>query len=495
MKEDILVKIFNMYELPKEEQIQRVSLIRIVLYTCLAGLAYSAMYMYMFNIWDMADVVLTYISLSSINLFIFYLFNNYNIFRAVQLFYITLLPILTQLFIGGFMASSAVGVSGILAPIGALLFYNIKAARVLLICFVFLLAGAGYVEYNYLNELSAVPRKIEIIFFVIILGSTSSVIYFLLEYVFNEKNKISEKLKEMYQELEYAQEEVNKQNIALLKQQDEIVAQRDALEEKNRTIQKINDDIKSSINYASTIQTALLPGKAKLRGLFDESFFTFYKPRDVVSGDFYWCEQIEDKIIMVTSDCTGHGVPGAFMSMLGVSGLNQIVFQQEITSPELILNSLHDYIFNCLHQEEGLSADGMDISVVVIDTTSKTIEFAGAMNPLYYITESEVIEVKGDKQPIGGSHYGVKRDYKKSSLDFGDIKMLYLASDGYQDQFGGKDNKKFMKGRFKSELQKMHHLPASEQKMKLEEMLLNWMNEGEEKQIDDILVVGIKINA
>jgi serine phosphatase RsbU (regulator of sigma subunit) len=221
-----------------------------------------------------------------------------------------------------------------------------------------------------------------------------------------------------------------------------------------------------------------------------------------VSGDFYWIEENSDKIIMVVSDCTGHGIPGAFMSFIGIAYLEYIVISRKIFEPELILKELHIGIRHALKQSSGDNRDGMDASVVVLnkkDNVFSVLEYSGAMNPLYFIKQQEdgtriLEEIKANKLPIGGESEK-ERNYSKHtfSIQHEKITHIYLFSDGYQDQFGGKQNKKFKVKPFRDLISTICHQPMTTQKDILEQTLHNWMEEGKEPQTDDITVLGVKI--
>ena len=261
-----------------------------------------------------------------------------------------------------------------------------------------------------------------------------------------------------------------------------------------------------SINYARTIQHAMLPSFEKIKAKLDD-FFILFKPRDIVSGDFYWFSEVKQqneipcsKIVLAAIDCTGHGVPGAFVSLVGDAYLNQIVNMQKITAPDKILNLLHQHVKQALKQDETSNNDGMDISLCVIDQKDKILEFAGAKNSFIYIQNNQLHEIKGDATPIGGA-WGKKekeRTFTKKSIHIDQPTMCYVFSDGYQDQFGGEDGRKFMKRRLKALLLSIHHLPVEEQKEVMETTLNQWMNysnniEKRAKQLDDILVIGFRL--
>lgn len=264
--------------------------------------------------------------------------------------------------------------------------------------------------------------------------------------------------------------------------------------ERTAELAEKNKDITSSIQYAQTLQEAILPSIDKIKHRFPESF-VLYKPKDIVSGDFYWFTELEGKSIITAADCTGHGVPGAFMSMLGVNQFNSIVKQGREWKPNLILQQLHEKVVSVLNQNKDKDQvnDGMDLSLVTIDEANGKLYYSGANNPLLLLRKgSEELEVfKADKQPIGGASEGELRSFTNNELDFAKGDQIFLFSDGYPDQFGGPKGKKFMMKRFKKLLLDTHHLPKMEQKTVLESTIKSWM--GAEEQVDDILVIGITL--
>jgi len=320
--------------------------------------------------------------------------------------------------------------------------------------------------------------------------------------------------------LQTKNKELAGKNIEINQQKEEILAQSENLkqinEELNSTLVVVNDqksmieskneDIMASIAYAKRIQTAMLPFEERIQTSLKD-FFILFKPKDIVSGDFYWfqdtgiqsfalenpsAQQLGNKIILAAADCTGHGVPGAFMSMIGNELLNQIVNIRGITRPSEILYKLHIGIRNALRQESSDSRDGMDVIICTLDKQAKTLEFAGAKNPLYYIQNGILHEIKGDKIPIGGEQMEQERIFTNHTISLDSPTTLYLCSDGYQDQFGGEQNKKFLVRNMKELFGKIHEQPMNAQKQFLENMLEKWM--GNEKQTDDILIFGVRID-
>lgn len=258
-------------------------------------------------------------------------------------------------------------------------------------------------------------------------------------------------------------------------------------------IVKQNDDITSSINYAKRIQTAFLPLEQDIAKAIPD-FFILYQPRDIVSGDFYWFEQKDNKIILAAADCTGHGVPGALMSMIGNEILKQIVVQRGIVEADKILNDLHTGIRTALRQDVSKNADGMDISLVVIDYNRKILEFAGAKNPLYYIQHGEFFQIKGDVFSIGGVPTKEATNFVKHTIDISTPTTFYIGSDGFQDQFGGEKNKKFMVKHLRDLLFSIHHQEMGEQKEILANTITDWIKTGKSHQTDDILWIGARLS-
>ncbi len=262
-----------------------------------------------------------------------------------------------------------------------------------------------------------------------------------------------------------------------------------------RVLEEKNDEIIDSINYAERIQSAILPPETYFTELLNENFI-LYKPRDIVSGDFYWIKQVNQYIILAAADCTGHGVPGAFMSMLGTSYLNEIVQRREITQANQVLNEMRRQIIHSLrqHGQHDEAKDGIDMALCVIDQKTRMMQYAGAINPLYLIKESngkpELTEIKADRMPLG-YHQGRAKSFTNQNiqLDYGDV--FYMFSDGYMDQKGGGDHKKFMSKNFKKLLLKICQEPMPEQKHILEKTMVDWM--GDSSQIDDILVIGVRV--
>ena len=284
-----------------------------------------------------------------------------------------------------------------------------------------------------------------------------------------------------------------KANVLLSQQNTEIQEQRDQ-------IQRQNENINKSINYAQGIQKALLPSQKHLEEYLPDSFI-FFKPRDVVSGDYYWFKTIPgengeykhgvDKFAISAVDCTGHGVPGAFLSMIGYNLLDDIL-NRGVIKPGLILKELNSGIRKALRQDETDNRDGMDMALCVIDPQTKTVEFAGAKNPLIYVTNGEAVRMRGDKDSIGGGTANTDFEFSTHPIDVKEPTWIYIFSDGFIDQFGGNDGRKFMIKNFTELLQHIHQFPACEQREILKITFNEWKRK-EYPQVDDVLVIGFKV--
>ncbi len=298
----------------------------------------------------------------------------------------------------------------------------------------------------------------------------------------------------------------------VLNQKKDIEKQRDYAEEQHKEILKQKEQITDSIRYARRIQTAMLPEQHFINNLLPEHFI-FFKPKDIVSGDFYFFAKKRNLIYIVAADCTGHGVPGAFMSMLGISFLNAIINAEHKFSLQLpfvddvldkvqdfgakeqsaadVLNSLREMIKKALKQtgDETEQKDGMDMALCILDTKKLKMQYAGAHNPLYLFREKELVEYKADRMPIG--IYIKEKSFSNHEIKLKKGDVFYLFSDGFVDQFNGATGEKYKTRRFKQLLSDIHLLNMQEQKRRISEELTIWKKNTE--QVDDILIIGVKI--
>ena len=280
----------------------------------------------------------------------------------------------------------------------------------------------------------------------------------------------------------------------LILQQNELletqVQQRTAeLQQQKLLVEEKNKEILDSIHYASYLQRAILPSEETLASFFKESF-VLYQPKDIVAGDFYWIEPVDDGHIVVVADCTGHGVAGALLSMLGISLLNHLVRDKNITRPAELLNQLRIEVSRSLNQAETHAAEGMDIAVCHINCSAKQITFAGAYRPLVFISGNELKTLSGNKIVIGGNNILQQQEFINQTISFDDAGTVYLFTDGYADQFGGEKNKKLMSGKLKELLLEKHNLPMKEQLTFFTDYLKKWR--GKNDQVDDVLLLGFR---
>jgi serine phosphatase RsbU (regulator of sigma subunit) len=276
-----------------------------------------------------------------------------------------------------------------------------------------------------------------------------------------------------------------KANEALDRKNKEIEAQK-------RTVEEKNWEITSSIEYAKRIQDAVMPTMEQIRADIPNCF-VYYRPKEIVSGDFYWYAKNGDEVFIAAVDCTGHGVPGAFMSMIGNDHLNQIVNVEKRTRPDEILNRLHHEIQVTLKQKHGVTDnhDGMDIALCAINQKKNRLLFSSANRYLYMVRDGELQETKGDHFNIGGIMHEDVRQYNLHEFELKKGDVFYVFSDGVSDQFGGENSKKFGYKRLKTLLTALHRKPMEEQQVVFEKTLMDWM--GENDQIDDFLLIGIRI--
>jgi len=318
---------------------------------------------------------------------------------------------------------------------------------------------------------------------------------------YQQKIKANELLREQKREIEDQKEEIEKQ--------------RDLVVEQNRIVLEQKKEITDSIIYAENIQRAIMPSEEFLNDLLPEHFLMF-RPKDIVSGDFYWIKKIKNFIVIAVADCTGHGVPGAFMSMLGAIFLNETVTSRSLDDAGQILNRIREKIKKSLHQsgKEGEAKDGMDMSFFIIDSETREVQFSGAYNPLYIIRandkvedvealqergfsvyqpkeyDSTVIEIKGDRQPI--AIYSYEKDFTSYTFQLLAGDCLYSSSDGYPDQFGGEKGKKLKARNFKNLLLSCKDKPMKDQEVFMQNSFDEW--KGDIEQIDDVILMGLRIS-
>lgn len=314
------------------------------------------------------------------------------------------------------------------------------------------------------------------------------------EAVYKEKKKVDEELEKLNEEklkLEQAKSKLDEKVKKLWATSTAVHKEKERINILKQEIERKHQEILDSVTYAQRIQEAILPARTEINQVIPQNLIMF-KPRDIVSGDFYWFSHKGEESILACVDCTGHGVPGAFMSMIGNTLLNQIVNERDIVQPNLILNELNKEITSALKQDAAGSdsRDGMDISIIKINFEKNELQYAGANRPLYYVRNNELTETKANKVAIGGHMQEEEKNFSNHVFELQKGDTIYLSSDGFADQFSPAD-KKLMTKRFKEILLSIQHLNMPEQEQYLAQYIDEWR--GSMEQTDDVLVVGVRV--
>lgn len=290
----------------------------------------------------------------------------------------------------------------------------------------------------------------------------------------------------------FLEQEIRLATSEIRNQKQEVEKQRDFAEDQKAIVQRKNEEILDSINYSKRLQDAILPSIASIKEEFEDAFVLF-KPKDIVSGDFYWMEKYEGLTMLAVADCTGHGVPGAMVSVVCANALNKVVLEMGKKDPAEILNETRKLVIETFSKSSEDVKDGMDISLCVFNEDKSELKWAGANNPLWIIRkEKEEVEmIKADKQPIG--KYGLAKPFTTHKVEVGKNDRIYMFSDGYVDQFGGPKGKKLKSSKFKQLLLSKSTESMNGQKMNLDNALSSW--KGSLEQIDDICIVGVLVRS
>ncbi len=315
--------------------------------------------------------------------------------------------------------------------------------------------------------------------------------YFLFIRDMNEEVRMRKQFAKLQGKFHQKTGEINMKNKEIVSQRDIIETQRDVAFKQRDEIAYKKQAIVDSIRYASRIQNALLPLDKTFAECFSSHFILFL-PKDIIGGDFYWISNKHEKIVVAGADCTGHGVPGALMSIMGMTFLDEIVNQLGILQPDLILKDLRQRIISSLGQtgNSGEPFDGMDIALITLDYQNNKLQYAGAYNNLIVVKNKILTEIKADKMPLA-YHTGSNARFTNHEIDISTNDSIYIYSDGFSDQFGWREDKKYKLSRFKELLQNVQDVPVDCQKVLLENEFNNW--KGEVDQLDDILVMGMQI--
>ncbi|MCK5135688.1 MAG: SpoIIE family protein phosphatase [Bacteroidales bacterium] len=322
-------------------------------------------------------------------------------------------------------------------------------------------------------------------------GSGNDTEHYLFLREMNEEVRMRQRFIEIQKDIDLKTKEVNIQNEEIESQKEIIETQRDVALKQRDEIATQKQAITDSIRYASRIQSALLPFEETFLNSFSD-YFILYLPKDIIGGDFYWISKKHNITVVAAADCTGHGVPGALMSIMGMTFLDEIVNNLGIVQPDLILNNLRQRIINTLGQKGsyGETSDGMDIALFTIDYVSNKLQYSGAFNHLLIVRNDTMTELKADRMPLA-YYTGINTPFTKHEFDISANDSIYIYSDGYSDQFGWREGKKYKLRRFKDLLMNFQDVPMKGQKVLLENELNNW--KGDVDQLDDILVLGMQI--
>ncbi len=306
-----------------------------------------------------------------------------------------------------------------------------------------------------------------------------------------------------YKKIRNEKSELQKENIRLVEKQNEILEERvrkrtelinstlEMVKHQHEDLMSKSSEINSSIDYALKIQQSMFPDKEKLATVFKD-FMLFYQPKETVSGDFFFFEKINDKLFVAVVDCTGHGVPGALMSMAGYNLFYDAINVEKLESPNAILDYVEKHLHLRLNQRDNVVKDGMEVAIVMIDTITKQVHFCGAQRPLLIVgPESQFELIQGSKRSIGGYFQNLEKGFRKHTIPYNDNTSIYMFSDGFQDQFGGLYDKKYLSKNMIEKLVSLSNLDGLNQEKMLEEEFNSW--KGDKEQVDDVLVLGVKI--
>jgi len=344
------------------------------------------------------------------------------------------------------------------------------------------------------NELkdARIRRKSQFQLFYLVVIGLSSIALLLLIILFSIKNRANKNLIAKNSEILQQKEEIEAQREEIEAQRDDLEIQRSIAVQQRDEITRQKKNITDSIAYAKHIQMAMLPNDSEIKLVIPDGF-VFFKPLDIVSGDFYWVNQSDHQSVIAVADCTGHGVPGAFMSVMGINFLNSLVVEQGITKPGDVLTNLNQYVISALsHADSNLQdKDGMDISLCCVDRSKMEMQYSCAKIKILIWRRGEVIQLETSKYSIGKSPFIERITFDTNTISIQTDDMVYLMSDGYVDQFGGKDRVKFLSSRFKKILLEIAHLSPDNQERIISKTISDW--QGSYPQIDDILIVGFRI--
>ena len=306
-----------------------------------------------------------------------------------------------------------------------------------------------------------------------------------------EELVLKARVKSVIEKQEYNRE-IQRRLSEIQMQKVELLSQKEILEEQKEDLLEKNKNISDSINYAKAIQNTLLPSDKDFQKYFSDNYFIYYQPKGTIGGDFYFINKVNDTIVFAVADCTGHGVPGALITMLGITFLQDIIKKNIVNSTGKVLELLRKRIKDAFksYGKDIQNKNGMDIAVCALNTKTKIMQYSGAFSPMLIIRDNKLLDYKPTRNPIG--YYPVEKKFETQDVQLQKDDYIYLFSDGYQDQTGGDQNKKFLKRKFYNLLLKINKYPIKEQKNILDKILQEW--KGNNSQVDDMTVMGIKWN-
>lgn len=447
-----LLNTFTYNERDSSETKFSKKLILIIALICsICGVFWSILYYFVLGTIITSILILSFPALISLSILIAHFRRNYKILVYTQLVLIAIIPAIVQWSIGSIHDSGLVFLWCFLSPIGALLFLPKKETQILHFIFLCTVVIFAFWEPDFYRDKLGTPNYGIIIFYIMNIGFPSTITFIIMSYFLTNLFK---------------QKEKNDGLIVVL--------------------QEKQTQILDSINYAKRIQSAILPPIKLIKKELNEAF-VFYKPKNVVSGDFYWLKHIDNSVYFAVGDCTGHGVPGALVSIICNAALNQSVGEFKLTDPADILDKTRDLLSEEFAKSEEKISDGMDIAICKLD--GRTISYAGANNPLWIIRNKKIIVINGDKEPIG--KWGKETPFTTHHIELKSEDSIYILSDGFADQFGGSKEKKYKSGRLKIFLTSIQDYSMDQQHEMLEKEFKSW--KGDLEQIDDVSVIGVKI--
>jgi serine phosphatase RsbU (regulator of sigma subunit) len=441
------------------ERIRKSVLMVTVLFKSFGCIVWTTMY-YSLGFTLASTFPLAYFFVLIIATIYLYKTKQFDVALNIYTFFILIVPFFLQVAMGGFVNSGAVILWSVIAPTGALFFKGIRSGIIWFSAFMILCVISAFYKLNASQTIFVSDNTIKFFFLMNVIVICGFLLY----------------------TIAYFRELTNRQNNELELNYKSIEIQKQLVDNKNK-------EITDSIEYALRIQNAILPPTGLVKNCLG-SCFIYYRPKDIVAGDFYWIEKLDDVVLFAACDCTGHGVPGAMVSVICHNALNRAVREFGLKQPAEILDKTAEIVIESFSKSEEDIKDGMDVSLCSYNTKTKVLQWAGANNPLWLFKNGELIETKADKQPIGMNDS--RKPFTNHTFNLNTSDTIYLFSDGVTDQFGGETgNKKLTKKRFREFILSIQGKEMKEQEITLDKFITDYRKKVE--QIDDMLVMGVKI--